>query len=424
MRHSRDTRASISRCCCWPSGLMLLVSSDNLLMMIFISLETVEHLALRASRFCQGSLASSEAALKCFLFGGMSAAFTLFGISLIYGIAGDLQLSGIETRLRGHPVEPVFYAALVMTLVGFAFKLAAAPFHLWAPDVYEGAPTPVASFIASGSKVGSFFVLARILLSAFPAERGTSSIGNCLPGWAPVLMVLAALSMVAGSVAPSYREREAFAGLFGHRAFWLRVAGAAGRPASRAFRAALLHDHVCVHRCGCFCSGKRGGKQRTKSFAGGICRTKPARASPIVLHVGFHVVVGGHSAFVRFFGKFYLFTAAAEALPKLGLLWLVVLAVAASAVSLYYYLKVLKQIYAVAQAPGSAWPRPALSASVAIVALAAIVIVLGCVPDLLLGKISELLKSAVLNLLISSESRANWLGVCFQCGDALLLYCQ
>jgi NADH-quinone oxidoreductase subunit N len=94
-----------------------------------------------------------------------------------------------------------------------------------------------------------------------------------------------------------------------------------------------------------------------------------------------------------YFGKFYVFTAAADTAPKLSLLWLVVLAVAASAVSLYYYLQVLKQIYAVAPAPASAWPRPALSARVAIVLLAAIVIVLGCVPDLLLGKISELLKS-------------------------------
>jgi NADH-quinone oxidoreductase subunit N len=152
------------------AGLMLLVSSDNLLM-IFIALELLSVSLYALVAFDKGSPASAEAALKYLLFGGMSAAFTLYGISLIYGITGDLQLGAIAAQLRGQPREPVFYTALVMTLVGFAFKLAAAPFHLWAPDVYEGAPIPVASFVASGSKVASFFVLARILMTAFRGER-------------------------------------------------------------------------------------------------------------------------------------------------------------------------------------------------------------------------------------------------------------
>lgn len=184
------------------SGLMLLVSSDNLLL-IFVALEILSVSLYALTAFKKSSLASSEAALKYYLFGGVSAAFTLFGISLIYGLTGELQLGPIAAQLQTTAAEPVFYAALVMTLCGFGFKLAVAPFHLWAPDVYEGAPTPIAAFIASGSKVGSFFVLARILLTAFPGARG----GLSLAGWMPILAVLAVLSMLVGNVAALAQQK-------------------------------------------------------------------------------------------------------------------------------------------------------------------------------------------------------------------------
>jgi NADH-quinone oxidoreductase subunit N len=375
------------------AGLMLLVSSENLLM-IFIALELLSTSLYALTAFDKGSLASSEAALKYFLFGSMAAAFTLFGISLIYGISGDIQLGLIANRLRGHPVEPVFYTALVMTLVGFAFKLAAAPFHLWAPDVYEGAPTPVASFIASGSKVASFFVLARILLTAFPGQRGTASLSDNLPGWAPVVMVLAAFSMVAGNVAAIVQtnvKRLLAYSAIAHAGYALLALLADRRDALSALLFYTITYAFTV--LGAFAVVgvvEQSGRKAALSDFAGLSRRAPVLAFCMLV---FMLSLAGIPPLSGFFGKFYLFTAAAEAAPKLSLLWLVVLAVAASAVSLYYYLQVLKQIYAVAPAPTTAWPRPALSASVAIVLLAAIVIVLGCVPDLLLGKISELLKS-------------------------------
>ena len=375
------------------AGLMLLVSSESLLM-IFVALELLSTSLYALAAFDKSGVASSEAALKYFLFGGMSAAFTLFGISLIYGIAGDIQLDVIATRLRGHPVEPVFYAALVMTLVGFAFKLAAAPFHLWAPDVYQGAPTPVASFIASGSKVAAFFVLARILLSAFPGARGTASLGGHLPGWAPLLMVLAVLSMVAGNVAAIVQtnvKRLLAYSAIAHAGYALLALLADRRHALSALLFYTITYAFTV--LGAFAVvgvvEESGRKASLADFAG-LSRRAPLLSFCMLV---FMLSLAGIPPLSGFFGKFYVFTAAADTAPKLSLLWLVVLAVAASAVSLYYYLQVLKQIYAVAPAPASAWPRPALSARVAIVLLAAIVIVLGCVPDLLLGKISELLKS-------------------------------
>jgi NADH-quinone oxidoreductase subunit N len=375
------------------AGLMLLVSSDNLLM-IFIALELLSVSLYALVAFDKGSPASAEAALKYLLFGGMSAAFTLYGISLIYGITGDLQLGAIAAQLRGQPREPVFYTALVMTLVGFAFKLAAAPFHLWAPDVYEGAPIPVASFVASGSKVASFFVLARILMTAFPGSRGTATPVDYLPGWAPVLAVLAAVSMVAGNVAAIVQtnvKRLLAYSAVAHAGYALLALLADSRHALAALLFYTITYAFSV--LGAFAvvavieeSGRRGNMA---DFAG-LSRRAPVLSFCMLV---FMLSLAGIPPLSGFFGKFYLFTAAASAASPLSLLWLVVLAVGASAVSLYYYLQVLKQIYAVPPAPATSWPRPAFPAQLAIVSLATIVIVLGCVPDLLLGKISELVKS-------------------------------
>jgi NADH-quinone oxidoreductase subunit N len=375
------------------AGMMLLISSDNLLL-IFIALELLSISLYALAAFDKERLASSEAALKYLLFGGMSAAFTLFGISLIYGITGDIQLGVIAAWLYARPVEPVFYAALVMTLVGFAFKLAAAPFHLWAPDVYEGAPTPVASFIASGSKVAGFFVLARLLLAGFPGARGSASLADALPGWAPVLMVLAAFSMVAGNVAAIVQtnvKRLLAYSAVAHAGYALLAFLAGERYAlSALLYYTITYAFTVLGAFAVVGVVEASGRQGVLADFAGLSRRAPLMSFCMLV---FMLSLAGIPPLPGFFGKFFLFTAAMNALPKMSLLWMVVLGVAASAVSLYYYLQVLKQIYAVAPSPSVLWPPPARSVQVAIAVLAAIVIVLGCAPDLLLGKITELLKS-------------------------------
>src|SRR5882724_349083 len=138
-------------------GTMFLVSSTDLLM-IFISLELTSLSLYILTAFNKRNINSAEAALKYFFFGGMSAAFTLFGLSLVYGLSGSTGLKQIAASLgaAGPALDPLLMAALVMTVIGFGFKIAAVPFHLWAPDAYQGAPTPSAALIASGSKVASF----------------------------------------------------------------------------------------------------------------------------------------------------------------------------------------------------------------------------------------------------------------------------
>src|SRR4029077_10580840 len=143
---------------------------------------------------------SAEAALKYFLFGGMAAAFTLFGLSLLYGLSGSIELRPIAAALGGKGLDPLLAVAMVMTVIGFGFKVAAVPFHLWAPDAYQGAPTPSAAFIASGSKVASFFIFAKVMMIGFTGAEGSGAWRDYVSGWVPVIAVVAGFSMILGNL--------------------------------------------------------------------------------------------------------------------------------------------------------------------------------------------------------------------------------
>ena len=180
-------------------GLMLLVGSEELLM-IFIGLELLGLSLYVMVAFDKTDRRSAEAGLKYFLFGSTASAFTLFGISFIYGMSGTTGLAAVGQKLSAGPVQPLLAVGIVMTLIGFAFKIAAAPFHLWAPDAYQGAPVPSAAFIASGSKVASFVVLGKIVLVGFAPVHGSADWHAMVAGWSPVLAALAALSILVGNL--------------------------------------------------------------------------------------------------------------------------------------------------------------------------------------------------------------------------------
>src|SRR6266446_5500995 len=180
-------------------GLMLLVDSEEFLM-IFIGLELLGLSLYVMAAFDKSDLRSAEAGLKYFLFGSTASAFTLFGISFIYGMSGTTGLAAIGQKLTPGPLQPLLALGIVMTLIGFAFKIAAAPFHLCAPDAYQGAPIPSAAFIASGSKVASFVVLGKIVLVGFGPVHGSSAWHAMVAGWSPVLAALAALSILLGNL--------------------------------------------------------------------------------------------------------------------------------------------------------------------------------------------------------------------------------
>jgi NADH-quinone oxidoreductase subunit N len=377
------------------AGMMFLVSAEDILM-IFISLELLSLSLYILTAFNKRNLRSAEAALKYFLFGGMAAAVTLFGLSLLYGMSGATNLRHIAGALQGRPLDPLVVLALVMVVAGFGFKIAAVPFHLWAPDAYQGAPIPSAALIASGSKVASFFVLAKVMLLGFAGAEGSGAWRNFVAGWMPLLAVIATLSLLLGNLAAivqtSVRRLLAYSAI-AHAGYMLLAVLAHG---SVTFAALLFYVATySVTVIGAFgvvaVVEETTGDDRLAAFAG-LSRRAPALS---VCMMVFMLSLAGIPPLAGFFGKFYLFTAAVGSDPKnLGLLWLVVLAVAMSAVSLYYYLIVLKQIF-VADAPAGPPAAPAPVASqVAVAVLALVVVVLGCAPDLLLDRLSSAIKAA------------------------------
>jgi NADH-quinone oxidoreductase subunit N len=367
-------------------GLMLLVSAEDLLM-IFISLELASLSLYILTAFNKRNARSSEAALKYFLFGGMSAAFLLFGFSLLYGLSGSTHLAGIAVALKGRGLDPLLLVAIVTTVIGFGFKVAAVPFHLWAPDAYEGAPTPSAAFIASGSKVASFYILAKILTTGFAGAEGCAVWHGYVSGWTPVIAVTAALSMVLGNltaiVQSSVKRLLAYSAI-AHAGYML-LGVLANTPSSRS---ALLFYVItyALTVLGAFgvvtVVEEATGGDALANFAG-LSRRAPGLSLCLLV---FMLSLAGIPPLAGFIAKFFLFSAVVGAdADHLGLLWLVTLAILMSAVSFYYYLQVLKQAYVLDAAENAPAIKVPPITMFALVLLAALVVLLGCAPVLLLS---------------------------------------
>jgi NADH-quinone oxidoreductase subunit N len=326
-------------------GLMLLVGSEELLL-IFIGLELLGLSLYVMVAFDKSDIRSAEAGLKYFLFGSTASAFTFFGISLIYGMSGTTGLAAIGQKLSAAPTQPLLAAGIVMTLIGFAFKIAAAPFHLWAPDAYQGAPVPSAAFIASGSKVASFVVLGKIVLVGFGPVHGSAVWHAMAAGWSPVLAALAALSILLGNfvaLAQTNVRRLLAYSAVAHAGYTLLGLVAGGRD---GFSATLFYTTVyAITLIGAFgvvaVVRRATGGDDLRNFAG-LGSRSPGMAGCMAI---FMLSLAGLPPLAGFFGKFYLFSTALRAGGNHGLLWLVVLGLFGSFVSLYYYLMVLKVIF-------------------------------------------------------------------------------
>src|SRR6266404_5293039 len=316
-------------------GLLLLVGSEELLM-IFIGLELLGLSLYVMAAFDKSDLRSAEAGLKYFLFGSTASAFTLFGISFIYGMSGTTGLAAVGQKLATQSIQPLLFVGIVMTLVGFAFKIAAAPFHLWAPDAYQGAPVPSAAFIASGSKVASFVVLGKIVLVGFGPVHGSAAWHAMIAGWSPVLAALAALSIVIGNlvalVQTNVRRLLAYSAV-AHAGYTLLGLVAGGRD---GFSATLFYTTVyaftLVGAFGVVALVRRetGGDDLTNFSA--LWSRSPLLAGCMAI---FLLSLAGLPPLAGFFGKFYLFSVALRSGANHGLLWLVALALFGSLVSLY-----------------------------------------------------------------------------------------
>jgi NADH-quinone oxidoreductase subunit N len=367
------------------TGMMFLVATQDILV-LFLSLELLSLSLYILTAFDKRNPRSSEAALKYFLFGGMSAAFLLFGFTLLYGLSNSTNILQIAAAIHG-VVSPLLVIAIITTTIGFGFKVAAAPFHFWAPDVYESAPIPATAFIASASKVASFFIFFQLMTLGFLGVEGTAGWHNLTLGWVPVIAAVAALSMLLGNlvaiVQTSTRRLLAYSAI-AHAGYMFLALVAHTQQSLTALLYYVLTYALAT--LGIFAIvgivEKQTGSDALSAF-NGLSRRAPALSACLFVFI---LSLAGIPPLAGFFGKFYLFLATFNA--DHGLLWLVVLAIATSAISLYYYLQVLKRVFVTNQPPDATpIPTPPLAKAIVIL-LAAAVVLLGCAPNLLLQWIS------------------------------------
>ncbi|GIX50303.1 MAG: NADH-quinone oxidoreductase subunit N [Limisphaera sp.] len=377
-------------------GLMLLAGASDLLM-VFLALELSSLVLYVLTGFEKQRPEAAEAALKYFLVGSVAAGFTLYGMSLVYGVAGTTQLQALAHDAVGAMAGVTLWAGLVLMLGGLAFKVAAAPFHLWAPDAYEAAPAPSAALIASGSKVAAFAVLARVLMTGLPQGSGSAAIGSWAPGWTTLLAGFSVLSLLWGNLAAlvqtNVRRLLAYSAVAhaGYGLLGLIAHERAGLAALLYFAATYGLSAVGAFGVVAVVEAHSGGRARLSDFAG-LSRRAPGVAVCLMV---FLLSLAGIPPLAGFFGKFYLFLAALGAGQPLGLLWLVVLAVALSTVSLYYYLVVLKEAWvkpAPADTEAESWRLP-WQVQLTLWAAALGVLLLGLFPSMVLRSLESALAS-------------------------------
>ncbi len=365
-------------------GMMFMASAGDLLA-IFVSLETMALSFYVLVGFLKGNRKSNEAALKYFLLGSFSTGIFLYGVSLIYGTTAttNLGLIGVSRSIDALRPEqaPIFLLGVILVTVALGFKIAAVPFHMWAPDAYEGAPTPVTAFLSTGSKAAAFVVLARVFAMGF------LRLGD---RWWLLLAVLAAASMTLGNVVAILQDnikRMLAYSSIAHAGYTLigLVAMGHGRSVeTREFglKAVILYMLIYAFvNLGAFAlvimlRREQIVGDRVADFSG-LSRRAPGAAFAMLI---FLLSLAGIPATAGFIGKWYLFGAAI----KSDLAWLAVLAVVNSAISLYYYARVVVVMY-IRDPVDEVRVAPSLGQRVAIAACIAFTLVFGIFPQPILA---------------------------------------
>jgi NADH-quinone oxidoreductase subunit N len=364
------------------TGFTLMAVAQQLLV-VFLAVELASLSLYVLAGFDLSRRESAEAALKYFLLGGMSAAFLLFGFSLIYGLTGSIDLPIIAQALAWQPWSPLLVVALTMILVSFGFKTAAAPFHLWAPDVYQGAPAPAAALIASASKLSAIVLFTRLLWRGFGAATG----GLSIPSWVPTVALLAGASMVLGNVAAlaqsNVRRLLAYSAIAHAGAMMLGVITVGVVGPAPLFYYAATYGLATVGAFGVIAVIERTGECQRITDLAGLYRRSPLLAGCLFVFV---LSLAGIPPLAGFFGKLFVFSAAF----RIGGLagppgWLALGAIGLSVVSLYYYLLILKQAFVYPPPPDTGRIQTPAIAALALVACAALIVLLGIFPGIILG---------------------------------------
>ena len=344
-------------------GMMVMVSAGDLIV-LYLGLE-LQSLALYVlAAFRRDSVKATEAGLKYFMLGALASGLLLYGASLVYGYAGTTQLAGIASTIHDGHMSVGLLMGLAFMLAGLAFKVSAVPFHMWTPDVYEGAPTPVTAFFATAPKVAAMALLARLVHDGFGAAPGD---------WGQILAFLAIASMVVGAVGAigqrDLKRLMAYSSI-SHMGFAL-VGLAAG--SERGVQATLIYMAIYVTMSvGVFAfilSMRRDGRAVTRIDDLNMLSAHQPTAALALLILFFSLA--GVPPLVGFWAKFAVLTAAVDA----GLVWLAVGGVLASVVGAFYYLRLVYFMYFGAE--GDPLDRDAAPAQATLLALSAAIMVLG-----------------------------------------------
>ena len=313
---------------------MMLMASGNELIVVFLGLELMSLSLYVLAGYFRSVQVSSEAGMKYLLLGAFASGFFLYGIALIYGGAGTTSIPEIASVLEDGGKSPLMLAGMFLLIVGFGFKVALVPFHQWAPDVYEGAPTTIAAFISAGPKAAGFAAFLRIF---------TSALESLQPEWIVVIVILAVLTMTVGNVvatAQSNIKRMLAYSSVAHAGYVLVALAAANRD---GISSAMLYLLIyCVMNIGAFAAvilaRTEDGENLKISDYAGLGFRKPLLALFLTIML---VSLAGFPPTAGFVGKFYVFRSAVDA----GHIWLVVIAAINTAISAFYYLRVVVVMY-------------------------------------------------------------------------------
>lgn len=359
---------------------MMMMSAGNDLVIIFLGLETLSIATYVMAGLRKGDLRSNESAMKYFILGSFASAFLLYGMALTYGATGSTNLTVIASKVGGANFPGLLLVGGALMLIGFGFKIAMAPFHVWTPDVYEGAPSPVTGFMATGPKAAAFASFTRVFILGFPLIAGIPASAYLHESWITVVAVLAMLTMLIGNITAvmqnNVKRMLAYSSIAhaGYALVGLIGAGVTRSETARNEAVAAVAFYMltyAVTTLGAFAivtllSQKNDRRMEFEDY-NGIGFRSPALAFTLSL---FMLSLLGMPLTAGFLGKVLVFRPALEAAsPLLNIL--VVVAVVNTAISAYYYLRLIVVMFF--RERTTDWVRPAIPAALTVALVAAVI---------------------------------------------------
>lgn len=371
------------------SGMMFAASSNDFAL-LFVSLELITVTFYVLTSFQRSQMHSLEAGVKYLIIGALSSAFLVFGIALVYGTSGQFNFSELAAVNAQFANNPIFLFGLLFILVGLGFKIAAVPFQMWAPDVYQGAPTPTTAFLAVGSKAAGFVLLLRVLFTAVP---------NITMEWPTLLAVISAVTILYGNLcalAQTNLKRLLGYSSIAHAGYLLLGVAAlssAGQTAALFYLGGYLFTVLAAFMVITVVMRDTGAESIDQ--LAGLHRRSPLLATALTVSM---VSLAGIPPLVGFFGKFLLIKAALEAGTTNPIFyWMVAITLVGVVISLYYYFGVIRTVYWQGDDSQRNEITPSMTARLTIGACMAAVIILGVFPSGLLANATRAVMALPLN---------------------------